>query len=427
MKRSPALFLLLAIFSLFTVAHAQDLRERLRSIPGVSSIDSLHSTYYPGKYVFEVTQWLNPKDSTAGTFTQLVVLNHLGYDRPTLLVTEGYGASYALSEKYQEELSRLLKTNVVVVEHRYFYNSTPDSLNWDYLTAENSAYDLHHIRTLLNDLYPGKWISAGISKGGTTSLIYKAYFPDDVAFTVPYVAPLSRSLEDGRHEIFLQKVGTKKERRRIFRFQKAILKKRKEMVALLETLCMERNQTFRIPLDEVLDYTVLEYPFALWQWGVSTSTIPRLKSSPEVLFHHLTMICDPGYFAKNQFSDPFYVQAARELGYFGYDAAPLKKWLKTESSKGYFNRIFLPEGVNVSFDATLYNKLYSFLKENDPKMIFIYGETDPWTANRIPDFENKNNLQIYICPGGSHSTRIETMPDKMKATIIKQLTDWLQE
>lgn len=413
--------------SLILTVSAQNLKERLQSIQEISNIDSLNSEHYQEKYVLKVTQSLDHKDSTAGTFTQRIIINHIGFDRPTLLVTEGYWATYALRDTYQEELSRMFNMNVVVVEHRYFLESTPDPVNWDYLTAENSAYDLHHIVTLLKDIYTNKWISTGISKGGQTTLLYRAYFPNDVAFSVPYVAPWNKALEDGRHEDFLRKVGTKKERKQIEKFQKKILKKRDKMIPLLETYCKEKNLEFRIPFDEVLDYSVLEYPFALWQWGTPTSVIPSLSSNDKMLFDHLMDISGPSYFAENQPFSSFNVQAARELGYYGYDTAPLKKLLSIDSSEGYFNRIMVPQGLNIEFRPALYNKIYSFLKENDPKMIFIYGEVDPWTASRIPDFEGKKNLQIYIQPRGSHSTRIETMPQEMKDKIVSQLKEWLEE
>ena len=81
----------------------------------------------------------------------------------------------------------------------------------------------------------------------------------------------------------------------------------------------------------------------------------------------------------------------------------------------------------VEFRPELYNKVSKFLKENDPKMIYIYGEVDPWSATRIPDFEGKKNLQIYIQPGGSHRARISNMPDDMKETIMNQIEEWLAE
>ena len=78
------------------------------------------------------------------------------------------------------------------------------------------------------------------------------------------------------------------------------------------------------------------------------------------------------------------------------------------------------------FDKSLYNKLYSFLQENDPKMIFIYGEYDPWSAARIPDFKQKQNLKIYIQPKGSHLSRINNMPAVLKDEIIKQIHLWIE-
>lgn len=176
-------FLLLFFLSVMTVMAAPgDLQEKLASLKGISGIEKLQSDYYPEKYVVRITQQVDPKDPAAGTFTQRVIVGHVGYDRPTIMVTEGYGAAYALNPKYQEELSKLLNANLVFVEYRYFLESTPEPKNWDYLTAENSAYDLHNVRNTFKQVYPEKWISTGISKGGQTTMLYRAFFPDDVDF-----------------------------------------------------------------------------------------------------------------------------------------------------------------------------------------------------------------------------------------------------
>ena len=96
------------------------------------------------------------------------------------MVTEGYAAHYATHPRYQEELSKLFNANLVFVEYRYFGESMPKPCNWDYLTVENSLYDLHHVTTTLKQLYDEKWIATGISKGGQTTMFYRTYFPDDV-------------------------------------------------------------------------------------------------------------------------------------------------------------------------------------------------------------------------------------------------------
>lgn len=429
MRKTLTLWLFSFLCTWVAFAAPGDLKEKLTSLAGISGIESLESAVYPEKYVVRITQPVDPKHPEAGTFTQRVVIGHVGFDRPTVLVTEGYGGAYALNPNYQEELTQLLDANLIFVEHRYFLESTPEPCDWAYLTAENSAYDLHNVNRTFRQLYTGKWISTGISKGGQTTMLYRAFFPDDVDISVPYVGPLCKGVEDGRHEPFLRKVGTKKERKQIERFQLEVLKRKAEMLPLLESFSNEKGLTYRVPLAEVLDYCVLEYPFALWQWGTSVSVIPSLQAETQVLFDHLMQISSPDYFAENQPNISFFVQAARELGYYGYDTKPFEEYLTIESSQGYLNRIMLPKELvgQVEFRPALYHTVYDFLKDNDPKMLFIYGEIDPWTAAHAPVFKGKKNEQFFFQPRGSHRSRISNMPKKMKAKIMDQLHEWLAE
>ena len=212
---SPCLVAFLLMLTVAFAGNAQELQKKLEGLKGISGIEKLESDHYAEKYLVRITQPVDHKNPAAGTFTQRVIVAHVGFDRPTILVTEGYGAAYALNPRYQEELSKLLDANMVFVEYRYFLESTPTPCNWEYLTAENSAYDLHNVNQTFRELYTGKWVSTGISKGGQTTCLYRAWFPDDVDFSVPYVAPLNRGVEDGRHEPFLRKVGTKKDRQKI--------------------------------------------------------------------------------------------------------------------------------------------------------------------------------------------------------------------
>ena len=429
MKRILSLLWLALLCVVTTWAAPDELRQKLAALQGISGIEKLESEVYPEKYLVRITQQVDPKNPAAGTFTQRVVIGHVGFDRPTVIVTEGYGGAYALNPKYQEELTKLLNANLVFVEYRYFLESTPEPKNWDYLTAENSAYDLHHVNQTFRQLYQGKWISTGISKGGQTTCLYRAYFPDDVDFSVPYVAPLNRAVEDGRHEPFLRQVGTKAERDRILAFQKAVLKQKAAIVPMLENYCQEHKLTFRIPMAEVLDYSVLEYPFAIWQWCTPVDRVPEPTASAADLFKHLMEISEPSYFSNEQPYVSFDVQACRELGYYGYDTAPFKGLLTIKSAKGYLNKLMLPTELidQVEFRPELYHKVYNFLKDNDPKMIFIYGEIDPWSATRVPTFRGKKNEQIYIQPRGSHRSRIGNMPEEMKKQIMDQIHAWLAE
>lgn len=406
--------------------------KRLAALPGVSKVEALKTTLFPEKYVFFIRQQLDAKDASKGYFEQRVVLCHRGFDRPTVLVTEGYNARYAMRENYMDELSKLFETNVITVEYRYFDQSMPKPCNWDYMTVENSLYDLHHVNKTLHAMYKGKWISTGISKGGQTTMFYRAYFPNDVDISVPYVAPLNKSVEDGRHEKFLQyEVSTKENRQKVLDLQLLLFKRKAALLPMLEQYCKDQKFTFNVPIAEIFDFIVMEYSFAFWQWGDDLAKIPTSKATDKELFDYLMRISEPGYFSNQNPNFPFNYQAARELGYYGYYTAPFKKYLSIKSAKGYLKRLMVPKGQeNVQFSPVLYNNTVDFLTKNDPKMVYIYGDIDPWSASGVyglPFTKNKKNLHVYMCKGGSHRTRINSFPEATRQEIIQLISNWLKE
>jgi hypothetical protein len=324
----------------------------------------------------------------------------------------------------------MFNTNMVFVEYRYFLESTPQPRDWQYLTAESSADDLHAVRQALKDIYPGKWISTGISKGGQTTMLYRTFYPDDVDISVPYVGPLCYGVEDGRHEPFLRQVGTAEERKAIEDFQLEVLKRKATLLPRFEKHCAEKGYEFFGSVEEIYDYSVLEYSFAFWQWGTPVSTIPANNADDDAIYKHFMAISEPYYFAKGGGNESFFVQAARELGYYGYDIRPFKKYLSIKSSKGYLKKLMLPEDAkDIKFDKTLSKKITKFLKKNDPKMVFIYGEIDPWSAAAPTwlDTSKKQNMHIFVQPRGSHRARINTLPEEMKQKAISIIKGWLEE
>lgn len=423
-----AALLLFALLSASVSSFAQTvLEQKISAISAIKEIRPLETSEFSEKYVTYFTQPLDHRHPEKGSFRQRVIVSHVGFDRPTVIVTEGYGAAYALRSQYREELSKLLNANMIFVEYRYFLESTPEPKDWQYLTAENSADDLHAITTAFKNIYPGKWIATGISKGGQTTLLYRTFYPDDVDISVPYVAPLCYGVEDGRHEPFLYKVSTPENRKIIEDFQLEALKRKATLLPRFEKYCTEKNYSFRAPIEEIYDYSVLEYSFALWQWGTPISSIPATTASDDEIFSHLLAISEPGYFTADSPNASFFVQAARELGYYGYDVQPFKQYLSIQSSEGYLHRLMLPEELkDMPFDKTLSKKITKFLKKQDPKMIFIYGQNDPWTAAGVTWLKNKKNIHVFIQPNGSHLARISTLPEKEKKEVMELIKQWLK-
>lgn len=423
-----AALLLFVLLSASASSFAQTvLEQKINAISAIKEIRPLETSEFSEKYVTYFTQPLDHRHPEKGSFRQRVIVSHVGFDRPTVIVTEGYGAAYALRSQYREELSKLLNANMIFVEYRYFLESTPEPKDWQYLTAENSADDLHAITTAFKNIYPGKWIATGISKGGQTTLLYRTFYPDDVDISVPYVAPLCYGVEDGRHEPSLHKVSTPENRKKIEDFQLEALKRKATLLPRFEKYCTEKNYSFRAPIEEIYDYSVLEYSFALWQWGTPISSIPATTASDDEIFSHLLAISEPGYFTADSPNASFFVQAARELGYYGYDIQPFKQYLSIQSSEGYLHRLMLPEELkDMPFDKTLSKKITKFLKKQDPKMIFIYGQNDPWTAAGVTWLKNKKNIHVFIQPNGSHLARINTLPEAEKAKVMELINEWLK-
>lgn len=409
-------------------AGATELYDRLMKIPGVRSVEQLDKGMFNERYVVMFEQDINhanPKNSAK--FEQRVIIGHVGFDRPTVIITEGYGAAYALNPKYREENSKHLNANQVFVEHRYFGESTPSPRDWQYMTGENAATDLHAVRSALADIYTHKWLATGISKGGQNSMIYRAFYPNDVDVTVAYVGPVCFGVEDGRHEPFLEQVGTAQERNTILEFQKQVLKRRTALMPMMEEYVKTKDLKFRVPLDEIYDYCVLEYPFSIWQWGTALSLIPDNGASHDEIFEHLVSIAGPEYFTISD-EPSFFVQAAAELGYYGYDIKPFDGLLTIKSSKNYLERLFLPDDARrIKFSDRLARRIISFLKANDPKMIFVYGQNDPWTAV-VPAadvFVGKQNMYLMVEPLGSHRARINTLPESERDKTWAIIESWM--
>ncbi len=431
-----------AFVSFFANAQEISFADRLASIPQVKEVRAMESEFFPEKYVVYFEQPINHNDPSVGTFLQRVFIGNIHPDSATVVVAEGYGAQYAARPSYAEELAKIFNTNNVTVEHRYFFESFPfseyvndqeaafETTDWSYLNGEQAANDIHCVIEALKGIYTGKWISTGISKGGQNTMIHRSYFPDDVNISVPYVGPLCKSDYDGRHEPFIAEyVGTDEEREAVFNFQVELLLRKQALMPAFDAYCAEKNLKFHLTHEEVYDYCILEFSFAFWQWGSPVDEIPAKTATDEEVFKYMMKICGPDYFATWCPTSAFFVQAAKELGYYGYDLKPFRKYRKyfsIKNTKDYQKKLFLPQTQEFEFDDYLYHKIDGFLQSTDARILFVYGQFDPWSAV-MPDDYQKENIKFYNQPSGSHRARIRTFDQPTQDEIIGILSSWLYE
>jgi len=418
------LFFLLAL-ALSGSLVAQNLYELLKVLPGVTDVQKMETNAnFKEAYIIMFTQPVDHHNPAGPKFQQRIFLSHDGYDKPTVMVTEGYNADYAANPRYSEELARLFDANQIVVEHRYFGKSVPNPKDWKYMTVEEAAADHHAVVELFKKLYTGKWITTGISKGGQTSIYHHYFYPNDMDATVAYVAPINFAQEDPREDTFLQKVGDKSCRARIFAFQQNVFKNKSKLLPLMIKDSEKKNLHFtRLSPDKAFNYMVLEYPFSFWQWGSDCDKIPAKNISPEKLYDYFSNIVQPYYYSDEGMTafEPFFYQANTELGYYGYDEKPFRKWLKNDD---YPNTIFAPQGVTTVYHPESMRKVDEWLQNKATNLICIYGGNDPWEASAARIDKNANTLKM-IGKGGSHATRIATLTKEQQEQIYSTLEKWL--
>jgi len=398
------------------------LDERLDTLPNAEVTETEGDSMFVSNYTILLEQPLDHGNPEGATFFQKIFVSHIDSTLPVVLVTEGYNAR----SNQPTEITRLLNCNQIIVEHRYFGESVPDSVDWQYLTTEQAAGDHHRIIELFKRVYRGEWISTGISKGGQTVMYHSYYFPEDVDVRIPYVAPLNFSEEDPRIYDFLSSVGTEECRKKIHDFQEIILSEREVYFPMFQEYSANRGFTFsRVTEKEAFEYAVLEYSFSFWQWGYECDEIPDTNNTVDEIFRHFSLVGGFDYFSDDGIEtyEPFYYQALTEIGYYGYDFSEFEGLLEYVN-----NPIFTfaaPQHTRLDYDYDLMKDVDSYIKNSAFNFLFIYGETDTWSATAVELIGSTNSIKI-VKSGGSHRTRIRNLPEEQKETVVMALENWLE-
>ena len=413
-------FLLFGILNL----HAQSIENQLFELPDLIFKEIKKADGFEAVYELRVKQPVDHHDPSKGHFYQRAFLSHKGFDRPTVLVTEGY--TNTRNRIY--ELTELIGANQISVEHRFFGESMPDSLNYGYLNLKQATADLHHIKQLFKNIYKGKWLSTGISKGGATTIFYRYFYPDDVDVSVPFVAPINKEFEDKRLYTFLDTIGSDECRRVINNFQKRILENREKVLPLLDFYSEGAGVSYDyLSLEEAFEFAVLEYPFSFWQYGHDCSKIPDSSVSIETALKYLLEVSDITFFSDRdiEFFGSHYYQSAEEMGYYGYETEDFATFLKALPIDSNPHATFLPDKMKVEFDDTLLKKVHKWLDKNGNQFIYINGAIDTWSATAIRPNDKVDALWFFMEGKHHGNARISNMDENDKQLLIATLEKWL--
>ena len=424
MKKYIFTLLFLAAGFHTAIAQTEVFEDRLFELPDVIFTKIETAKEYDSSYELKIKQPLDHSDTSKGYFYQRAFLSHKGYDRPTVIITQGYSRN----SNRIGELADFLGANQIDVEHRFFGESMPDSLDYNYLNLKQATADLHHIRQIFGAIYTGKWVSTGISKGGATTIFYRYYYPDDVDVSVPYVAPVNREVEDQRLYSFLESVGSDACRKDIRSFQERILSAREEVLPLLTFYSLGAKVDYSYhTFEEAFEYTVMEYPFSFWQYGHDCAAIPGESATTEEMVKYLLSITDISFFGDEQINKygSHYYQSAQEMGYYGFETGKFEGFLMALPNDKNPQATFVPNKMEVNFDGQLLKDANIWLEKGVDRMIYINGALDTWSATAVPQSE-KGDAEWFFMEGKHHGTaRIKNMTAAEKQRFTAALEKWL--
>ncbi|HUS30612.1 MAG TPA: S28 family serine protease [Kofleriaceae bacterium] len=401
-----------------------DFLQMLQALPGVHDAtaeptQNANFTYY----VVHFEQPVDHDDPSSPTFLQEVSLLHRDINAPMVVWTSGYWDYY---RDYDTELTQLLVGNQISIEHRYFAESRPANPDWTKLTIAQMAADEHAIIAAFRTMYPGAFLTSGGSKGGMTAVYHRRFYPDDVDGTVPYVAPISFGAPDLRYAAFLDTLGPQACRQAVRDLATEMLANRRAaMLTRTSAQAQVDNTTYtRIPIGPAVESAIVSLEWSFWQYyGVNYCTmVPATTASDDKLFEFLDEVSPPSDNSDERIAefDAYYYQAYYQLGYPDGGAAYLDSHLMYTDAD--YNGA-LPTDMPAYDGGAAMMDVDQFVREQGERLLFVYGEWDPWTGGEFELGNAKDSLRV-VQTQGTHGASIRRLEDADRAAAFAKLEAW---
>jgi hypothetical protein len=409
-----------------TTDESTDILERVLAIPGVSLIREVKYTGYRF-FVLNFTQPVDHRNPAKGTFQQRITLLHKDTGRPTVFYTGGYNVS---TNPGRREPTQIVDGNQISMEYRFFTPSRPDPADWSKLDIWQAASDQHRIFQAFKKIYAKKWIATGGSKGGMTATYYERFYPRDMDGVVAYVAPNDvNNDEDSAYDRFFETVGTADCRNRLNAVQREALVRREPLEAKYREMADAEEFTFNTvgSLDKAFEAVVLDYVWGFWQYSseADCDTIPAdaATATDEEIWDSVDAISGFSFYADQGLAPytPYYYQAATELGAPTIQLPHLAGLMKY----GYLPPSnFVPSGITMKWKPWVMRDVDNWVQHNADHMLFVYGQNDPWGAERFRLGRGAKDSYVFTAPGANHGANVAGLVEDEKAVATAAILKW---
>ena len=405
----------LALAAYGAPAAADEVLDRLNAIPGLTIVQERPTPWGGRFFVLTYEQPVNHLAPWKGTFRQRVTLYHESFAEPIVFYSGGYGIG---TNPSRTEVTQILEGNQLVVEHRFFPPSRPDPPDWSDLTIFQQASDDHRLVRAFRPLYRGRWLRSGASKGGMQATYHTRFYPGDVHGLIAYVAPNDAVDSQDRYEHFLDTVGDDPQcRENLKAIQREALLRRDEIVPMVEEQ-LGPNAFDQVigSTQKALEILVTELPFTFWQFGqpeIDCAFIPPAGAPTSEVFFFIDSW--PGFFFFADdfigFYEPYFFQAGTQLGYPKVADAHLLDLLLFPGAD--VPASFVRPDVRAEmgpFQWWAMLDIHLYVRFLGRRQMFIYGETDPWGAERFEPGPHATDSCVFTAPDANHGARVAAWP-----------------
>ncbi|MFJ9627710.1 S28 family serine protease [Streptomyces sp. NPDC101175] len=410
-----------------TTDQTADIKDQLLAIPGMSLVQEKPYTGYR-YFVLNYTQPVDHRHPSKGTFQQRITVLHKDVSRPTVFYTSGYNVSTTPS---RSEPTRIADANQVSLEYRYFTPSRPAPADWSKLDIWQAASDQHRVFKALKPIYTRNWIATGGSKGGMTATYFKRFYPHDMDGVVAYVAPNDVvNNEDSAYDRFFTRVGTKECRDRLDAVQREALVRRGPLEKKYAAYAADNGYTFTTvgSLDKAYEAVVLDYVWGFWQYSLLSDcdTVPAnaATATDDEIWTSVDTISGFSFYTDQGLDPytPYYYQAGTQLG------APTIQFRYIEKKYiryGYQSpRTFVPRSIPMRFQPGAMRDVDTWVRHHADHMLFVYGQNDPWGAERFAVGKGAKDSYVFTAPGLNHGANVAGLTVDQKALATARILAW---
>jgi len=408
-------------------AAEDDILDRLEAVPGMTLVEEKPYAGYR-YFVFTYTQPVDHRHPEAGTFEQRITVLHKDESRPTVFYTGGYGVS---TNPSRSEPTRIVDGNQVSLEYRFFTPSRPDPADWTKLDIWQAASDQHRVFEALEPIYSGNWLSTGGSKGGMTATYFERFYPRDMDGVVAYVAPNDVvNDEDSAYDEFFATVGTEECRDRLEGVQREALVRRGPLEERYQAYAAENGYTFETTgsLDKAYEAVVLDYIWAFWQYAgpADCDTIPAdaATATDQEIWDSVDTYSGFSFYTDQGLAPytPYYYQAGTQLGSPTITFPHIEKGLVRYGYQPPRN--FVPRSIPMRFEPDAMRKVDTWVRKNADRMLFVYGEMDPWGAERFRLDRSARDSYVFTAPGMNHGANVAGLVPDQRSLATARILEW---